>query len=141
MSLRTDAMLKSVRLAADLMKSLSNPHRLSIVCCLVHGELSVSELEELLELRQPTLSQQLAALRESEIVATRREAKQIFYRLKDDRAGQLIAALEQIFCDDETRRVLRSRSSSSLLALRGDPQSTLGSAQFARVHAKKPQAS
>ena len=141
MSLRIDAMLKSVRLAADLMKSLSNPHRLSIVCCLVHGELSVSELEELLELRQPTLSQQLAALRESEIVATRREAKQIFYRLKDDRAGQLIAALEQIFCDDETRRVLRSRSSSSLLALRGDPQSTLGSAQFARVHAKKPQAS
>ena len=141
MSLRTDEMLKSVRLAADLMKSLSNPHRLSIVCCLVHGELSVSELEELLELRQPTLSQQLAALRESGIVATRREAKQIFYRLKDDRAGQLIAALEQIFCDDETRRVLRSRSGSPLLAMRGGLRSTLGSAQFARVHAKKPQAS
>lgn len=43
MSLRTDAMLKSVRLAADLMKSLSNPNRLSIVCCLVHGERSVSD--------------------------------------------------------------------------------------------------
>lgn len=141
MSLRTDAMLKSVRLAADLMKSLSNPNRLSIVCCLVHGELSVSELEELLELRQPTLSQQLAELRESEIVATRREAKQIFYRLKDDRAGQLIAALEQIFCDDETRSVLRSRSNSSLPAMRGDFRSTLGSAQFAKVFAKKPQAS
>ncbi len=141
MSLRTEAMLKSVRLAADLLKSLSNPNRLSIVCCLVHGEMSVSELEELLELRQPTLSQQLAALRESEIVATRRDAKQIFYRLNDDRAGQLIAALEQIFCDYETRRVIRSRSSSSLFAMRGDSLSTLGSAQFARVFAKKPQAS
>ena len=139
MSLRTEAMLKSVRLAADLMKSLSNPNRLSIVCCLVHGELSVSEVEDLLDIRQPTLSQQLAGLRESEIVATRRDAKQIFYRLKDDRAGQLIAALEQIFCDDETRRVLRSRSNSSLLAMQADSRSTLGSAQFARVLAKKRQ--
>lgn len=90
-------------------------------------------MQELLELRQPTLSQQLAGLRESKIVATRRDAKQIFYRLKDDRAGQLIAALEQIFCDDETRRVLRSRSHSSLIAIQRDSHSTLGSAQFAKV--------
>lgn len=133
MSLRSESMLRSVRLAADLMKSLSNPNRLSIVCCLVHGELSVSELEERLEIRQPTLSQQLAGLRESEIVATRRDAKQIFYRLKDDRAGQLIAALDQIFCEDETRQVLRSRSMSSLLAMPRESRTTLGYSQFARV--------
>lgn len=140
MSLRADKMLNSVRLA-DLMKSRSIPHRLSIVCCLVHGEASVSELEELLKLRQPTLSQQLAALRESEIVAPRRDAKQIFYRLKDESAGQLIAAHEQIFCDDRTRRSLWSRSSLSLLAMRGEPSPTLGSAQFAKVFVKQPRAS
>lgn len=120
-----------MRLANDLMKSLANPNRLSIVCSLVHGELSVSELEELLEIRQP-MSHQLAGLRELKIVTTRRDAKQVFYKLKDDRTGQLIAALEQILCDDETRQVLRSRSTSSLFSMQSEFQSTVVSAQFAK---------
>ena len=123
MSLRIEVVLKRVRLATGLIKSLSNPNRLSIVCCLVRGEMSLSE---------PTLLQQLAGLRESEIFATLRDVRRTFYWLKDDRAGQLVAFLEQVFCDDETRRVLRSKFNSFLLKIQCDSRSTLGSAQFGR---------
>jgi DNA-binding transcriptional ArsR family regulator len=134
MTPQAEAMMKNVRAAADLMKSLANPNRLSIVCCLVNGEFSVSELEILLEIRQPTLSQQLAELREAGLVTTRRDAKQIFYNLTDARAGQMIAALEEIFCDDETRSLLKSRSQPAQKANREPARLALGSSQFAKVH-------
>ena len=53
----------NLRLAADLMRSLSNPNRLMIACALAEGEQSVSELEDRLGIKQPILSQQLADLR------------------------------------------------------------------------------
>ena len=84
--------------ASEFMKRLSNPNRLMIACALVEGERSVSELEAALGLRQPSLSQQLAELREAGIVEARREVKQVFYRLSDPRAAALIATLHQIFC-------------------------------------------
>jgi DNA-binding transcriptional ArsR family regulator len=137
MSQQTEAIMENVRVAADLLRSLSNPNRLSIVCALVHCERSVGELEELLEIRQPSLSQQLAELREANLVATRRVAKQVFYRLADDRASQLIAALENIFCDEETRELLRSRHAPSLQIVRKEERSDLGAAQFAKILPRK----
>jgi DNA-binding transcriptional ArsR family regulator len=89
--------------AADFLRILANQNRLMIVCTLVEGERSVSELESLLGIRQPTLSQQLGVLRDGGFVETRRDAKQIFYRLTEDRAASLVTALYEIFCADGDR--------------------------------------
>ncbi|WP_449415113.1 metalloregulator ArsR/SmtB family transcription factor [Ochrobactrum teleogrylli] len=75
---------------AELLRTLSHPARLMLACALAEKEYSVGELEHGLGIRQPTLSQQLGVLRESGIVETRREAKQIFYRLTETKAAQLI---------------------------------------------------
>lgn len=83
---------------ANLLKTLSHPARLMIVCTLVEGEYSVGELEEKLDLHQPHLSQHLTVLRGSGIVETRRDGKQIFYSLTEEKAAQLVAALYDIFC-------------------------------------------
>nr|WP_307437712.1 sulfite-sensing transcriptional repressor BigR [Labrys monachus] len=88
---------------AALLKTLSHPARLMLVCTLVEGEYSVGALEEQLDIHQPTLSQQLGVLREAGIVETRREAKQIFYRLTEAKAAQLVNALYDIFCRPEGR--------------------------------------
>jgi DNA-binding transcriptional ArsR family regulator len=92
---------RSVGEAADLLKSIANPNRLSIVCMLLEGERSVAELEAELGIRQPTLSQQLCELREAGIVTTRRKAKHVIYRVADARAGRVIATLREIFADLE----------------------------------------
>jgi DNA-binding transcriptional ArsR family regulator len=86
--------------ASSFLKSLANPNRLMIACALLDGERSVGELEIDLGLRQPSLSQQLAELRESGVVEARREAKQVFYRISDQRAIALLATLHQIFCGE-----------------------------------------
>lgn len=97
-------MEKRAEEVAGLLKTLSHPVRLMLVCTLVEGEYSVGELEEQIGVGQPTLSQQLGVLRDAEIVETRREAKQIFYRLADAKAAELIASLYAIFCAGERRR-------------------------------------
>lgn len=84
--------------AADFLKALANPNRLMILCVLLEGEFAVSALEERLDLRQPTLSQQLARLREDELVATRRDGKQIYYSLASDKVRRTIALLDDMFC-------------------------------------------
>ncbi|MCA1443039.1 helix-turn-helix transcriptional regulator [Ensifer sp. IC4062] len=89
--------------ASALLKTLANQNRLMIVCTLVEGEHSVGELEEMLGIHQPTLSQQLTVLREAGIVATRRDAKQVFYRLAEDKAARLVMALYEIFCREGTK--------------------------------------
>jgi ArsR family transcriptional regulator len=79
------------------LKTLSHPVRLLLACTLAEGEQSVGMLEERLDVRQPTLSQQLTVLREAAIVETRRSGKQIFYRLAGSQTPQLIAALRAIY--------------------------------------------
>lgn len=88
---------------AALLKTLAHPARLMLACTLAEGEYAVGELEEKLGIRQPTLSQQLGVLREAGVVETRREAKQIFYRLSEQKAARLIEALYTIFCEPEAR--------------------------------------
>ncbi|RMD49151.1 MAG: transcriptional regulator [Alphaproteobacteria bacterium] len=84
--------------AAVLMKALSNPCRLMILCLLADGEKSVHELEERLAVRQPTVSQHLARLRAEGFVATRREGRQIYYRLADERVRRVLDALYAAYC-------------------------------------------
>jgi ArsR family transcriptional regulator len=84
--------------ACALMRVLSNPDRLMLMCQIAQGERCVGELEELLDIRQPTLSQQLAVLREEALVETRREGKQIYYRVASDQALAVMNLLYQIYC-------------------------------------------
>ena len=84
--------------ASAFLKGLANPHRLMVLCLLGDGEISVGDLEQALGIRQPTLSQQLARLRADGLVETRREGKVIYYRLADERAAELIAILQDMFC-------------------------------------------
>lgn len=85
--------------ACSLMKVLANPDRLMILCQLSQGEKRVGELEELLGIVQPTLSQQLTVLREEELVSARREGKNIYYKLTSPQALALIEILYQQFCN------------------------------------------
>ena len=79
-------MLSSAEKACTLMKVLSNRDRMMILCEISQHERCVSELEEKLEIYQPTLSQQLTVLRKEKLVKTRREGKQIYYSLESSQA-------------------------------------------------------
>ncbi len=84
--------------ACDLMKVLANPDRLLICCQLAQQEMCVSDLEASLGIMQPTLSQQLTVLRNADLVATRREGKNIFYRLTSGPTLAVMQTLYQQFC-------------------------------------------
>ena len=80
-----DRMVGNATRAANLLKALAHESRLMILCILAEGEKSVSELEDILNLRQPTVSQQLARLRADGLVSTRRDGKTIYYSLASER--------------------------------------------------------
>jgi len=84
--------------ATDFLKALSHEGRLMILCSLAHGEKSVTELEQMLSSRQAAVSQQLARLRQEKLITARREGKQIFYSLTDDRARRIIEQVYELFC-------------------------------------------
>ncbi|TWH76350.1 DNA-binding transcriptional ArsR family regulator [Azomonas agilis] len=86
--------------ASRLLKALANPDRLLLLCHLVEQESHVSDLEQQLGIVQPTLSQQLAVLRREGLVSTRREGKQIYYRIASPVAQALLETLHQHFCSD-----------------------------------------
>lgn len=88
---------RSARDAAGLLKSLASPNRLLILCRLAQGEASVGEMERALGLRQSALSQQLALLRRQGLVATRRQAQTVYYRLEGDRALRIMAVLCELY--------------------------------------------
>ena len=76
-------MLPLAEEATALLKALAHPARLMICCQLRGGEMSVGDIEETLDIRQPRLSRELAKLREEGLVETRRESKVVFYRMAD----------------------------------------------------------
>lgn len=88
----------SAKEACGLLSVLAHEDRLVLLCQIAQNEHSVGELEELLDIRQPTLSQQLGVLRRQGLVETRREGKKIFYRLKSKEALAIIDALYAQFC-------------------------------------------
>lgn len=84
--------------ASALLKALSNPHRLMILCRLQTGELSVGELEKLVGLSQSALSQHLARLRRQGLVKTRRAAQVVYYSLAGGEATAVIETLHGLYC-------------------------------------------
>lgn len=83
--------------AGEFLNGLANPNRLMIAAHLLAGEASAGELETALGIRRPALSQQLAGLRKAGVVESRRDEKQIVYRLIDKRAASLVGVLQQVF--------------------------------------------
>lgn len=83
--------------AARLLKLLANEQRLTVLCRLSGSELSVTELGEYVNLSQSALSQHLAKLRADGLVATRRDAQTIYYRLADPIAERLIGVLCEVY--------------------------------------------
>ncbi len=89
--------------AARMLKLLSNDQRLTVLCRLSGGEMSVSELGKHISLTQSALSQHLAKLRAEGLVATRRKAQTIYYRLDDPIAERLIGVLCDLYGGHSTR--------------------------------------
>jgi DNA-binding transcriptional ArsR family regulator len=99
-----DRMLDSATRASDFLKALAHQSRLLILCILAEGEKSVGELEAILRLRQPTVSQQLARLRSEGLVSTRRDGKAVYYTLASDEARIIIGAVYDVFCRKQKKR-------------------------------------
>ena len=112
--------------AAALLKALANQDRLLILCHLADGEKNVTELQEILGLRQPTLSQQLSRLRYEGLVEFRRDGKNIHYRLASEEAAKVIEVLYGIYCEpvagkstqsQKTRRGTKTKASARIRAV------------------------
>lgn len=96
---RLERLMKSARRASDFLKALSHENRLLLLCILSEKERSVSELEQILSLRQPLVSQQLARLRFDNMVTTRREGKTVFYSIADEDVRRITNVVYEVFCD------------------------------------------
>jgi DNA-binding transcriptional ArsR family regulator len=94
-----ELMRRNADAAARLLKMLAHGQRLRVLCLLAGGELSVGQINSRIDLSQSALSQHLAKLREEGLVATRRDAQTIHYRLNNAAAKRLIASLYEIYCD------------------------------------------
>lgn len=87
---------------AGLLKAMSNPRRLMILCKLAEfGELNVGLLAASVGLSQSALSQHLALLREDGLVAFRRESQTLWYRIADERVEAILAMLHRMFCQED----------------------------------------
>ena len=97
-----EQMRQSAEQAAGLLKSMSNAHRLLILCHLGDAEQSVSQLNELIDLSQSSLSQHLARLRQDSLVKTRRESQTIYYSIAEPVTMNIIGLLQESYCRVES---------------------------------------
>lgn len=100
-------MMKNAETASHFLKAIANENRLLLLCLLAEGEKSVTELENILDLRQPTVSQQLARLRADDLVRFRRSGKTIYYSLASKKARQVITLLYDLFCAPKGKKSYR----------------------------------
>ena len=133
--LDVDELLRNAQAASEFLKALSHEARLVILCLLTEGEKSVTEIEQLLKLRQPAVSQQLARLRADDLVETRRDGKNIYYSLARPEVRQVIEALHAAFCAPDGRAEASTRScpAGAMHVRRSSPESAA-----ARPRARRP---
>ncbi|MDR9428594.1 MAG: metalloregulator ArsR/SmtB family transcription factor [Salibaculum sp.] len=93
-----DAMDAAATEAAEVLKALSNPQRLRLLCSLLAGPRSVGELEQALGASQSYVSGQLARLRSEGMVQAERDGRTIYYSLADTRVIPIIDRLYDVFC-------------------------------------------
>jgi len=94
------AMNKAADEAAEVLKVLSNPARLRILCALLPGPRCVGDLEELLGASQSYVSGQLARMRTEGLVSSDRDGRTIYYKIEDPRVGPILERLYEVFCPD-----------------------------------------
>lgn len=82
----------------SLLKVIGNPDRLMLLCQMLQGEYSVGELEEMLDIHQPTLSQQLGVLRNEGLASTRRDGKYIYYTVSHPHVQVILDTLYRLYC-------------------------------------------
>lgn len=105
-----DTMRASAARTCSMLKTLSNPDRLMLLCQIAQGESCVSDLEEALDIHQPTLSQQLGVLRDEGLVNTRRDGKRIYYSVASPQALAVMQVLYEQFCVAGTKPKRKARS-------------------------------
>ena len=111
-----DGMRTAARTTTALLRVLANEDRLLLLCQMAHGEKSVGELEALLDIRQPTLSQQLGVLRAEGLVATRRDGKRIYYAISDPKVLAVLDTLYGLYCATGRKAPYRTKPRISLTA-------------------------
>lgn len=97
-SILMDAMDEAAIEAAGVLKVLSNPQRLRLLCALLEEQRSVGELEQALGASQSYVSGQLARLRSEGLVEAERDGRVIRYRLSDPRVIPILESLYKVFC-------------------------------------------
>lgn len=95
---KSNALEKRCEEVAGLLKLVAHPHRLKILCCLVDGDKTVSELELLCGASQSSVSQYLAKMKSEKILSAVREGQSIRYRLSHEEVKKLIEKMKVIFC-------------------------------------------
>lgn len=105
-----DQLMRKARKASNFLKAVSHENRLLLLCLLAERERSVSELENILSMRQSAVSQQLARLRYDGMVDTRRDGKTIYYSLANEDVRRVISVIYDIFCAPPAPKAKRNRS-------------------------------
>lgn len=95
-----ELMRENAAQAAALMKLLSHPHRMMILCELKQGECSVTELSQKIGIAQSPLSQHLARMRHEGVVTSRREAQTVYYSLLGAEVGAVVSLLYELYCSE-----------------------------------------
>jgi DNA-binding transcriptional ArsR family regulator len=121
-----ETILRNARQASDFLKALAHETRLLLLCLLASRERSVTELENILSLRQATVSQQLARLRLDGLVTTRRDGKVIYYSIDDNDLKRVISLIFEIFCRHDVEPGARTaepgRGTAAARAQRSGPR-------------------
>ncbi|MDT7951420.1 MAG: metalloregulator ArsR/SmtB family transcription factor [Acetobacteraceae bacterium] len=111
---------------AERLRTFAQPHRLMILSVLLEGERAVGDIAQATGIGQPALSQQLAELRRADLVATRREARQIYYRIVTEELDERVRAVFAAFgAARSVARVVAARASA--------PVDPTGAAAFVRI--------
>ncbi len=89
---------ENIREASEALKAMAHPLRLKILCLVGQDELMVQEIVEAVGTSQSNISQHLAVMRESGLLASRKEANKVFYRIEDPRILKMIGMMREVFC-------------------------------------------
>lgn len=89
---------EDIQQAAEAMKAIAHPLRLKILCVLGDQEVSVQDIVDQVGTSQSNISQHLAILREKNVLATRKDANRVFYRISDLRTIKLVGMMREVFC-------------------------------------------
>jgi DNA-binding transcriptional ArsR family regulator len=104
-----EALRGAAQEAIGALKVLANRERLLLLCQIAKGRSCVSELEEALDIHQPTLSQQLGVLRRDGVVDTERDGKNIYYTIHDSRMVDILETLHRIYCPQKQDKKMENR--------------------------------